>query len=138
MEEAERLLYTCGEPSCLASGTAEEMFNTPCNPAYVTLQELKERVRCPMCARDYTQKMRSSGTHRRTSVFSLAATLAAMERLASAREAFRSWGDDYLRWYKEVSEPMAPQPPRAEIEQEYLAWYLRRHPNKRNYRYSRF
>lgn len=137
MDEATQPSYQCSDQSCLATGTAQEMFNIPCNPSQVTLDELKKRVLCASCAKTYVRETRPNGRHAQAKVFRLDMTLSLLQRFEEERQIAQSWGDDYLRWHLEVSAPPAQRRPRQEIEGEYLEWYLQRNQRKRSYRLPR-
>lgn len=107
--EIKEELFNCSGGDCLVKDRATEMFNTSCDPARITLDELKKKVLCMNCAIRYARRRGKDVSPRRTAaeddglprtskldittsgsgLYPLVQTLRAMRSLATATTATR-------------------------------------------------
>ncbi|KPJ86068.1 hypothetical protein AMJ57_00760 [Parcubacteria bacterium SG8_24] len=99
--DTEKTRYRCRSAGCEMRGTADMMFNLPCNPGRVTEEELLEKVLCHACASSVASLAGKEPRDKGSGVFPLSRTFELRRRLNHRRSERQKELDDYRRWVEE-------------------------------------
>lgn len=83
--------YVCGDPTCVATGTADEMYNLACNPHAVREADIGKLIRCSTCATRLAKQRRVPLEEPGCGLFPLALTLRQMTTAAPSTDSSLSF-----------------------------------------------